>query len=181
MALPKAPVAGLAFACALWACHAVPRAATPTSAATQSAAGALSSVVLELQRDIERILASPPLERTFWGIAIQSPTANDTVYSLNARKLLMPASALKVVTVATAAERLGWDYRYETRLVADGAIDGETLDGNLVVVGNGDPSLDRPTLDAWVAQVRASGITRVTGTVLADARAFGGEGLGFGW
>src|SRR5207244_6459565 len=77
--------------------------------------------------------------------------------------------------------RLGWDYTYETRIVADGTIQGETLDGNLVVVGSGDPSLDRPTLDAWTAQIRMLGIAKVTGTVLADARAFSGEGLGFGW
>ena len=94
---------------------------------------------------------------------------------------MMPASTLKIVTLAAAAERLGWDHAYETRIVADGTVDGGTLDGNLVIVGSGDPSLDRPVLDSWAAQIKMLGIATVTGRVLADARAFSGEGLGFGW
>ena len=39
---------------------------------------------------------------------------------------MMPASTLKVVTLAAAAERLGWDYSYETRIVADGRVAGDT-------------------------------------------------------
>ena len=73
---------------------------------------------------------------------------------------MMPASTLKVVTLAAAAERLGWDHTYETRIVADGTVDGGTLDGNLVIVGSGDPSLDRPALDSWAAQIKVLGIAR---------------------
>jgi D-alanyl-D-alanine carboxypeptidase/D-alanyl-D-alanine-endopeptidase (penicillin-binding protein 4) len=135
----------------------------------------------DLQRALDRIVEQPALERGYWGVLIRSLDTDETLYSVNPAKLMMPASALKVVTVAAAAERLGWDYRYDTRLVADGTIRGDTLDGDLIIVGNGDPSLDRPTLDVWAAQLKALGVTRVTGTVLADARAFSGEGLGFGW
>ena len=110
-----------------------------------------------------------------------SLTANDTLYTVNPGKLLMPASALKVVTLAAAADRLGWDYAYETRLVADGKVEGGTLDGNLVIVGTGDPSIDRQTLDSWADSLKAAGVSRITGRVLADARAFRGEGVGFGW
>jgi D-alanyl-D-alanine carboxypeptidase/D-alanyl-D-alanine-endopeptidase (penicillin-binding protein 4) len=142
---------------------------------------ARSARVLELQRSVDRIVATPALERASWGVLVRSLDTDETIYAMNPGKLMTPASALKVVTVAAAAERLGWNYAYETRVVADGAVSGDTLDGNLVIVASGDPSLDRPTLDVWVAQLKALGITRVTGTVLADARAFSGEGLGFGW
>jgi D-alanyl-D-alanine carboxypeptidase/D-alanyl-D-alanine-endopeptidase (penicillin-binding protein 4) len=145
------------------------------------AAPAVQTALSDLQRVIDGIVAQPPLERGYWGVLIRSLDTDETLYSMNAAKLMMPASVLKVITVAAAAERLGWDYTYETRLVADGRIRGDTLDGNLVIVGNGDPSLDRQVLDVWAAQLRAQGVTKVTGTVLADARAFSGEGLGFGW
>lgn len=137
--------------------------------------------VVDLQADVERILGSPGLERAFWGILVRSLDAGDTLYAMNPGKLMMPASVLKVITVAAAADRLGWNYSYETRLVADGAVNGDTLDGNLVIVGSGDPSLDRRTLDAWTAQLKAAGLARITGTVLVDNRAFAGEGLGAGW
>jgi D-alanyl-D-alanine carboxypeptidase/D-alanyl-D-alanine-endopeptidase (penicillin-binding protein 4) len=137
--------------------------------------------VARLQHDIDAILGAPAFERSWVGVVVRSVATDDTLYAVNARKLMMPASALKVVTLAAAAERLGWDYTYETRVVADGGVEGNRLDGNLVIVASGDPSLERPALDAWARQIRSLGITRVTGTVLADARRFKGEGLGFGW
>jgi len=169
-------LAGLALAIAagvLW---------TDASAGSQSpTVTARSRPVLELQHDIDRIISAGELGRAFWGVQVQSLTASDALYSANAEKLMIPASTLKVVTLAAAADRLGWDFSYETRIVADGAIDGNTLDGNLVIVATGDPSLDRPALDEWAVAVKAAGITKITGRVLADARAFTGEGLGFGW
>jgi D-alanyl-D-alanine carboxypeptidase/D-alanyl-D-alanine-endopeptidase (penicillin-binding protein 4) len=137
--------------------------------------------VAQLQRDIDVILGTPALERGWVGVVVRSVATDQTLYALNARKLMMPASTLKVVTLAAAGQRLGWDYAYETRIVADGAIQGGRLDGNLVIVGNGDPSLERPALDAWASQIKSLGISRVTGMVLADARRFQGDGLGFGW
>ena len=137
--------------------------------------------VAQLQRDVDAILATPAFDRGAVGIVVRSLATDETVYTLNAPRLMMPASTLKVVTLAAAAERLGWDYTYETRIVADGRVESGTLEGNLVIVGSGDPSLDRPALDSWAAQIKMLGVTKVTGGVLADARAFRGEGLGFGW
>ena len=99
---------------------------------------------------------------------VRSLKTDDTLYSVNASKLMMPASNMKIVTLAAAAEKLGWDYRYETQLVATGSIVSGTLDGDLVVVGSGDPTLmiteatPRP-FDAWAAEVKRRGISRVTG------------------
>ena len=94
-----------------------------------------------LQHDIDTVLAGPTLTRSYWGILVRSLKNNDTLYAINAGRLLMPGSAMKVVTLAAAADRLGWDYAYETRLVATGRIDGGLLNGDLVVIGSGDPTL----------------------------------------
>jgi D-alanyl-D-alanine carboxypeptidase/D-alanyl-D-alanine-endopeptidase (penicillin-binding protein 4) len=146
-----------------------------------TAASPVQSAHVEISRAVDRILAAPELERTSWGVLVESPKTDEVIYALNAGKLMMPASTLKVVTLAATAERLGWDFSYETRIVADGPIAGDTLDGNLVIVAGGDPSLNRRTLDSWAAQIRGRGIRTVNGTVLADARRFSGEGLGPGW
>ncbi len=163
----------LAIVLALSTCHPSPR-TNPPSARTQSS-------LLALRRDVDSILAAPALERTSWGILVRSLTTNETLYSLGADKLLMPASALKIVTLAAAAERLGWSHTYETRIVTDGTVHGDTLDGNLVIVGSGDPSLDRPALESWTDQLKTLGVAKVTGGVRADSRAFAGAALGFGW
>ena len=162
------------FLIVLSACHPVARPAVPQSPAPADA-------VARLRHDIDVILAAPGMERGFWGVVVRSLARDETLYAVNAGKLMMPASTLKIVTLAAAAERLGWDYSYETRIVADGVVEGDRLDGNLVIVGAGDPSLDRRTLDSWATEIRMLGIAKVAGTVLADARAFSGERLGFGW
>ncbi|MEO8259304.1 MAG: D-alanyl-D-alanine carboxypeptidase/D-alanyl-D-alanine-endopeptidase [Acidobacteriota bacterium] len=137
--------------------------------------------VLQLQHDIDAMLATSAFDRGAVGIVVRSLASDETIYAVNAPRLMMPASTLKVVTLAAAAERLGWDHVYETRIVAAGRVAGGTLEGDLVIVGSGDPSLDRAMLDAWAAQIRTLGIATVTGRVIADARAFSGEGIGFGW
>jgi D-alanyl-D-alanine carboxypeptidase/D-alanyl-D-alanine-endopeptidase (penicillin-binding protein 4) len=145
-----------------------------------------AAALVQLQHDIDTILAQPALEHGYWGVLVRSLKANDTLYALNARKLMMPASNMKIVTLAAAAEKLGWDYSYETRMAASGSIAGGTLDGDLIVVGSGDPSLMEGESSArlfagWAAALKQRGIQRITGRIVGDHHAFDDEGLGFGW
>ena len=159
------------------ACHPAAPSNRPASPA--------SSAVPALHATIDGILASPALEHSFWGVLVTSLKTGETLYSLNARKLMMPASNMKIVTLAAAAERLGWDFRYETRLFASGPIESGTLQGDLVVVGSGDPSVtdkEAETLFAdWAARLRAAGVRAIAGRLIGDDDAFEDLGLGFGW
>jgi D-alanyl-D-alanine carboxypeptidase/D-alanyl-D-alanine-endopeptidase (penicillin-binding protein 4) len=129
------------------------------------------------------------LARSTWGIVIRSATHRDTLYTLNEGKLLMPGSAMKIVTLAAAAERLGWDYVYETRLIAGGPIDAQTgvLDGDLFIEGSGDPSIVTDAgmttgfFPAWADTLKARGVRTVTGRVVGNDNAFDDEALGPGW
>ena len=75
---------------------------------------------------------------------------------------------MKIVTLAAAAEKLGWDFTYETRLFASGPIDGGILHGDLIVVGSGDPSIDdwdgkaTQLFADWAEQLKSAGIGRST-------------------
>jgi D-alanyl-D-alanine carboxypeptidase/D-alanyl-D-alanine-endopeptidase (penicillin-binding protein 4) len=171
------------LALTLTACHATPR--PPTTPRP--------TPVQQLQHDIDAILAAPALERSVWGVLVQSlavrenPGGNDTLYSLNARKLLMPASNMKILTLAAAADRLGWDYQYETRLLAAGPIEAGTLRGDLLVVGSGDPSIGSRdgaatrVFDGWADELKARGVQRIDGRIIGDDNAFEDETLGVGW
>src|SRR5688500_6864504 len=92
-------VCALALALVTGACHAAPR------PAVASRPDVTRPGLAQLQLDIDEVLAAPALERSYWGILVKSPTTGDTLYSLNAGKLLMPGSTLKIVTLAAAAER----------------------------------------------------------------------------
>jgi D-alanyl-D-alanine carboxypeptidase/D-alanyl-D-alanine-endopeptidase (penicillin-binding protein 4) len=143
--------------------------------------------VVQLQQDIDSTLAQPVLERATWGVVVRSLASGETLYSLNPHRLLTPASNMKIVTLAAAADRLGWNFSFETRLVAVGTIERGVLSGDLVVVGTGDPSLDDWAADAtnlfasWANRLKANGITTINGRIVGDDNAIDDEWLGRGW
>ncbi|MCW1915542.1 D-alanyl-D-alanine carboxypeptidase/D-alanyl-D-alanine-endopeptidase [Luteolibacter sp. GHJ8] len=87
-----------------------------------------------------------------------------------AETALCPASALKTVTTAAALELLGPDYRFETTLTGTVPFGDEgILEGNLVLIGSGDPTLSSEDLEAMAANAAKAGLKQVTGRVLVDA------------
>ena len=102
---------------------------------------------------------------------------------LNADRLFVPASVLKVFTVAAALEHLGAGYQWVTRLTSNGAMAGPVLEGDLVIEAGADPTwgddfFDRGAgtpLAALANQVRARGLTRISGDLVVDASRFLGR------
>src|SRR3954468_5364722 len=107
-----------AFALAVTAACAHPaRPASPASAAPPAhRAPPAPSALVALQHDIDAVLANPALAHGSWGVLVKSLETGETLYALNAGKLMMPASNMKIVTLAAAAEKLGWEFRYDTTL-----------------------------------------------------------------
>jgi D-alanyl-D-alanine carboxypeptidase/D-alanyl-D-alanine-endopeptidase (penicillin-binding protein 4) len=72
------------------------------------------SQVSSLQSDLDRIFAEPVLSRALIGVRVESLRDGQVLYAHDDAKLVMPASNMKLLTMAAAAERLGWDFKYET-------------------------------------------------------------------
>jgi D-alanyl-D-alanine carboxypeptidase/D-alanyl-D-alanine-endopeptidase (penicillin-binding protein 4) len=112
-----------------------------------------------LAADLNKIFNAPVMEQGLWGVEVRSLETGRVLYTLNARKLMMPASNMKIVTLAAAAETLGWDYRFKTTLETDAEIEGGALKGNLIVRGSGDPTINtrgdraRGLFDEWAAAI----------------------------
>ena len=152
-----------------------------------AAPGTAGAAVQLLQRDLDRTFNSPALDRTLWAVVVQAAASGEMIYRLNPTKLVMPASNMKILTLAASADRLGWDYVFETRLFATGPIERGVLRGDLIVVGSGDPTINgrdgspRRVFVDWAARLKAAGITAIDGRIVGDDRAFDAEGLGRGW
>jgi len=107
----------------------------------------------------------------------------EVVDALNADRLFVPASVLKVVTVAATLDRLGPDYRWLTRLTADGGVNAGVLEGDLVIEPGGDPTWSKAFFDGGAAeplaalaqQLRARGLREVTGDLVVDTSRFPGR------
>jgi len=124
-----------------------------------------------LRTEIAAAVTMPGVQRGAWGIVVHSLARDERLFELNPATLLVPASASKLVSVASAAEAVGWDYRFETTLRGTGPVVDGTLRGDLLVIGSGDPAIGGRAgddLGPWVAALKAQGIRRIDGRVVGD-------------
>ena len=136
----------------------------------------------------DSLLSQPAWRNAHWGVLIVDPASRDTLFSRNAGKLFMPASNQKILTGATAIAALGADYRFVTRFATDGRIHDGILDGDLIVVGRGDPSFSDAMRGDWHRAFRdmadslaAHGVRRIGGAIRRGGDAFPDDIYGFGW
>lgn len=125
-----------------------------------------------------------------WGAIVVSLTRGDTLFSWRADSAMMPASTMKLFTAAVAFERLGPTHTFSTDVLRSGIIgmDG-VLDGDLVIRGDGDPSLSprfigggpQGAMTRLAEFTAGAGITRVTGDLIADATGFEERRIPEGW
>ena len=124
-----------------------------------------------------------------WGVMVVSLSRGDTLFARNSDALLKPASAMKMYSAAVALERFGADHTFKTTVFRDGELreDG-TLEGNLYLRGDGDPTLgsarfwqDQNPIDLLAQRVAAAGIKRVRGAVIADGTAYDDKPIPEGW
>lgn len=151
-----------------------------------------------LKKQIETILAQPDLARGFWGIEIRSLDSGKLVYSINGDKLFTPASNTKLFTTAAALALIGPDYKFRTTLQTSGSLDKYgRLNGDLVLVGRGDPNLSgrelpynlhtqrdadpSKVLEQLADELVRKGVKYIDGDVIADDSYFAFERYGEGW
>ena len=141
-----------------------------------------------LTRTIDSMVNAPEFRNANWGILIVDPVAAETLYSHNAQRLFIPASNQKLVSSSVMLEQLGPNYQFRTVIAARGAVAEQTLNGDLAVIGRGDPTAsDHMKGDAMIPMrqiadsVWQRGIRHIAGRVVAAGNAFPGPVAGFGW
>jgi D-alanyl-D-alanine carboxypeptidase/D-alanyl-D-alanine-endopeptidase (penicillin-binding protein 4) len=107
--------------------------------------------------------------------------SGETVLALDARRPLVPASTEKLAVSFAALRVLGPRYRFRTAVEGDGHLSGRTWQGDLYLVGGGDPTLSSRDLERLASRVAALGVRRVTGRVLGDESLFDRERAAPGW
>lgn len=171
---------------------AAPSAVADASGTSHAALPPASSITPEtrlsrLAAVVDRVLAERAFERATTAFVARSLATGETLYQRHGRTWLVPASTMKVLTTVAAAARLGWGYRFETRLVAMGPVVNGTLRGDLLVVGTGDPTInprhpERMTaFDKWAQALTAKGIRHIAGHIVGDDSAVEEPGAGIGW
>jgi serine-type D-Ala-D-Ala carboxypeptidase/endopeptidase (penicillin-binding protein 4) len=127
----------------------------------------LSKLLVELQQEKN-------LEKSIVSVSISNLETKKSVFNYNSEKYISPASTIKLLSTATALSILGSNYRYETTLSYSGYIQNNTLFGNLIIDGNGDPSFGSPRnsknyysiLEVWINKLKSLKINTIEGKII---------------
>jgi D-alanyl-D-alanine carboxypeptidase/D-alanyl-D-alanine-endopeptidase (penicillin-binding protein 4) len=113
-------------------------------------------------RSVEEILGEARLAGNV-SFAVADAKTGSALEAHDAAVARPPASVTKAITALYALDALGADHRFETQLRATGGIvDGE-INGDLILVGGSDPTLNTDTLAQMAANLKAAGIIGVKG------------------
>ncbi|WP_271982413.1 D-alanyl-D-alanine carboxypeptidase/D-alanyl-D-alanine-endopeptidase [Pseudoclavibacter terrae] len=152
------------------------------------------------------VMNQPQFASGRWSISVEDLDTGETLIDLDGEKLAEPGSFVKTYSAGAAWVKWGPDHTVTTPVKQSGQVTAGSLDGDLVLVGQGDLTMGGRTkadgtvsftnldhndanplpgatltsedpltgLDELAAQVKASGITTVTGDVIIDDRLFQG-------
>lgn len=117
---------------------------------------------------IKKCLKKPQYKNFRVGIHITSLNEDEVLYQRNPQLLLIPASAIKIFVSGVALFKLGINYQFITPFKTDGKINPPFLNGNLYIVGKGDPSIMLSHIESAAKQIKKLGIREIQGDLIYD-------------
>src|SRR5258708_25394042 len=102
------------------------------------------------------------------GIMVETLDGKNILASHNSDHTFNPASVTKIATSLAALVRFGPNYHMRTTVYADGSVDPatRTINGDLVVDGDGDPMFYENNAQMLAQNLVHAGINRVTGDLI---------------
>lgn len=143
--------------------------------------GLINGTAQNRSQEIVKLLTDEALKEATVGFEVRDPKTDSIIFQYNNYKSLTPASIQKLITTSVALEILGPQTRFSTTLYYRGKIERGVLKGDIVIKGSGDPTLGSQLFDEtskkdiikrWRDSIKAIGITRIEGSVIADASIF---------
>jgi serine-type D-Ala-D-Ala carboxypeptidase/endopeptidase (penicillin-binding protein 4) len=102
------------------------------------------------------------------GVFVQDVSARKPLIAHQADQPMSPASTMKLVTTYAGLDLLGPAYTWKTEALTSGTESGDTLSGDLVIKGFGDPSLTLESFWSLLRDVRRLGISHIRGDLVLD-------------
>ncbi len=91
-----------------------------------------------LPDNISKIMHQDRYKYSAWGLYVKDLQTGNVLYDLRSQELFSPASTTKLFSVAALLNAYGTDYRFKTPVYAVGKVHNNQLDGDLVIVAQGD-------------------------------------------
>ena len=136
----------------------------------------------EVDLGIEKMMTDPVLRNANWGFVVYDPQTKKVITSYHENTPLVPASTTKLLTTDTAYDLVGENFKWKTQLEYKGEIEEDgTLNGNLYIVGSGDPSLGTRKAGAasyteivsdYIRAISDAGIKKIKGDIIIQTAIF---------
>src|SRR5262245_22568463 len=94
-----------------------------------------------LTDEIDKLVLAPPYKQARWGLLVVEADSGKVVLERNADQLFAPASTTKLFTCAAALSALGADRTFTTPVYRRGEVKDGRLQGDLILVAQGDLTL----------------------------------------
>ncbi len=137
---------------------------------------------------LDKFLKSKSITPGSTAVLVQDLASGKTLVAHNADRPLLPASIMKTVTIAGLLQEKGPDERFHTYVYADGPIKGNSIEGDLLIMGGGDPTLgancapeSADIADEIIATLQHKGITKINGNLRVDTSLYSGPACPPSW
>lgn len=150
----------------------------PKTLVALSALFALVFHPLALARDsplppaVLRVMTRAGIPTKNVSIYVRDANTNEVVLGVNDNQPRSPASVIKVLTTYVALDSLGPSYTWKTRAFIGGRMANGVLNGDLFVVGGGDPYMTAEHWWRFVQSLREQGLAKITGDFVIDHNYF---------
>jgi PBP4 family serine-type D-alanyl-D-alanine carboxypeptidase len=134
-----------------------------------------------LAKKIDDLIEKSEFANARWGVFVVSLKDGRVLVGRDAQKLFTPASVEKILTAIVALDKLGADFEWKTSVFSTKQIEDGTLNGDLILYGQGAPDFSTDGAETLAAQLQAKGLKRVKGNLVGDESYFKGDKLGDGW
>ncbi len=137
---------------------------------------------------LDKFLRSKSITPGSTAVLVQDLATGKTLVAHNTDRPLLPASIMKTVTIAGLLQEKGPHERFHTYVYADGPIKGNAIEGDLLIVGGGDPTLGADCLpesadimDEIISALQHRGITTIKGDIRVDTSLYKGPACPPSW
>ncbi len=121
-----------------------------------------------LPTELQKLMKRFHVAKKNSGILIMRLDNNEVLASVNRTTAFNPASVIKIVTAAAAIDTHSPNYTWQTRIAIDGVVKNNTLNGNLYLIGGGDPYITAEKFEYIIRSLYRHGIKTINGNLIID-------------
>lgn len=125
-----------------------------------------------LPKDLLKHIKSLSIPIDAISIVVKNVNASTPRASLHADVKRNPASVMKMVTTFSALSELGPGFQWDMDVRRTGTIENGVLNGDLILVGKGNPFFIKPDLWNLLNQLETRGVRSVNGDLIIDSTYF---------